>query len=182
MLIDLIMESFLDMNDEEKSIAIESMSPEEIDLVSNYIDTISDPEIILESIYEVLASMDEDTLVATLESFSDEELDFIVANESIFKSRYEKAQQRIAKEEQKKNNPTAQTDSGIDKIAKINNILHKDVGTIASNAAYKIRNKLGGGNTATDPVADIRDQRNEIARKIAEANKRGEALKRARTC
>ena len=182
MLIDLIMESFLDMNDEEKSIAIESMSPEEIYLVSNYIDTISDPEIILESIYEVLASMDEDTLVATLESFSNEELDFIVANESIFKSRYEKAQQRIAKEEQKKNNPTAQADSGIDKIAKINNILHKDVGTIASNAAYKIRNKLGGGNAATDPVADIRNQRNEIARKIAEANKRGEALKRARTC
>ena len=182
MLIDLIMESFLSMDDEEKTLALESMSPEEIDLVSNYIDTISDPEIILESIYEVLASMDEDTLVATLESFSDEELDFIVANESIFKSRYEKAQQRIAKEEQKKNNPTAQTDSGIDKIAKINNILHKDVGTIASNAAYKIRNKLGGRNTATDPVADIRDQRNEIARKIAEANKRGEALKRARTC
>ena len=57
MLIDLIMESFLDMNDEEKSIAIESMSPEEIYLVSNYIDTISDPEIILESIYEVLASV-----------------------------------------------------------------------------------------------------------------------------
>lgn len=182
MLIDLIMESFLSMDDEEKSIALESMSSEELDLVSNYIDTISDPEIILESIYEVLASMDEDTLVATLESFSDGELDFIVANESIFKSRYEKAQQRIAKEEQKKNNPTAQTDSGIDKIAKVNNILHKDVGTIASNAAYKIRNKLGGRNTATDPVADIRDQRNEIARKIAEANKRGEALKRARTC
>ena len=182
MLIDLIMESFLSMDDEEKTLALESMSPEEIDLVSNYIDTISDPEIILESIYEVLASMDEDTLVATLESFSDEELDFIVANESIFKSRYEKAQQRIAKEEQKKNNPTAQTDSGIDKIAKINNILHKDVGTIASNAAYKIRNKLGSGNTATDPVADIRDQRNEIARKIAEANKRGEELRRTRTC
>jgi hypothetical protein len=60
--------------------------------------------------------------------------------------------------------------------------IHKDVGTIASNAAYRIRNKLGGGNTATDPVADTYDQRNEIARKIAEANKRGEALKRTRTC
>lgn len=182
MLIDLIMESFLSMDDEEKSIALESMSSEELDLVSNYINTISDPEVILESIYEVLASMDEDTLVATLESFSDEELDFIVANESIFKSRYEKAQQRIAKEEQKKNNPTARTDSGIDRIAKVNDILHKDVGTIASNAAYKIRNKLSGGNTATDPVASVRNERNEIARKIAEANKRGEELRRARTC
>lgn len=181
-----IISAMFEMDSESLNAAIESMSPEELNTINNYIDSVMDTDSVLESIYDALASMDEETLVATLESFSDEELDFIVANEAFgFGKRNTKAADKaIAKAMAQQKNPNARTDSVIDGAASVNNVLQSDVKTLAHN----IR-KLGvagaikrAAKPKDDPVAEIRDQRNAIATAVANANKRGEELRRIRTC
>lgn len=186
MLLDIIMESILSMDADTASAVIESMSPDELDIVNDYIASMNDPSAAMEAIYDVLSSMDSEELKATLESFSDEELDFIVANESIFGKRNTAvAERRIAKAIQQQSNPTARTDNAIDKAAKVSNVLNKDVGVAASNAIFNLKQKIRGVSKAAtktlpanDPVADIRAQREEIANKVREANQRGAELRR----
>ena len=169
-----ILEAFLEMSDEIREAAIESLSEDETNMILDYIDTTA----AIESIFNALAEMDDETLDATLESFSESELNFLAANESLIKSRYERAQDKIAKvQAQQKSNPTEKTDKAIDAISKVNNALHQDVGSIASNAAFNIKKKLAGAKA--NMTAANNSTHNEILRKIAEANKRGAELSRA---
>ena len=187
MLLEIIMESILSMDADTASAVIESMSPDELDIVNGYINSMEDSSSVLESIYDTLYSMNDAELEATLESFTDDELDFIVANESIFGKRNSSvADRRIAKAMRQQNtNPTAKTDSAIDKAAKVSNVLNKDVGVAASNAIFNLKQKIRGVSKAAtktlpanDPVADIRAQREEITNKVREANQRGAELRR----
>lgn len=182
MLLDIIMESILSMDADTTSAVIESMSPDELDIVNDYINSMEDSSSVLESIYAALYSMDDAELEATLESFTDDELDFIVANESIFGKRNSSvADRRIAKAiKQQNEDSTTKTDSAIDKAAKVSDVLHKDLGVAASNVVYNLKKKIRGVSTP-DPVADVRAERKEIAQKLNELNKRGDELRRPRT-
>ena len=120
--------------------------------------------------------MDEHTMCATREAFSDEERDQLVANEGLFKCQYEKAAANIAAASTSGDTVdlTGKIKSGLKKAGKT---LNSPVDVVASNLAYKLKN--GTTKNAKDP-ASSNAETDEIKRKIAEANKRGAELKRSR--
>ena len=154
----IMLESVLDMDNEDFSEILEALSDNEIDDLcealenidsnSDLIDTSAETAKALEDVMAIMHQMSDDDLINALESLSDEELDFIMANESLFNK------------------------TGNDNIqSKVSSLANK----IRSFGSRKTTSKSNN----EDPVADIRAQQNEIARKVMEAKKRGEELKSA---
>ena len=157
----IMLESVLDMDNEDFSEILEALSDNEIDDLCEALENINSNQDItdtgtetvkaLEDVMAIMHQMNDDELINALESLSDEELDFIMANESLFNK------------------------TGNDNIqSKVSSLANKIRSFGSRKTASKSNNE--------DPVADIRAQQNEIARKVMEAKKRGEELKSAHSC